>query len=104
MAAVAKLGQAGEEAGADSTTALAIGGYPLGDPKAALRAFAARPGAMIPHAKDGTEVVSSKEGPTSVYFPRADKGVQVEVYDPSPLRAMRLALSGRVPPVAGAGR
>jgi hypothetical protein len=95
---------AGEEAGADSTTALAIGSYPLADPEAALRGFAARPGAIVRHSKDGTEVVSSREQPTSVYFVGADKTVQVEVYDPSSRRAMRLALSGRVRPVAGGER
>ncbi len=95
---------AGEEAGADSTTALTIGSYPLADPEAALREFAARPGAIVRHAEDGSEIVSSREQPTSVYFVGPDKTVQVEVYDPSPRRAMRLALSGRVRPVAGAGR
>ena len=95
---------AGEEAGRDSTTALTIGSYPLADPEAALREFAARPGAIVRHSKDGTEVVSSREQPTSVYFVGPDKAVQVEVYDPSPRRAMQLALSGRVRPVTGGGR
>jgi hypothetical protein len=95
---------AGEEAGADSSTALTIGSYPLADPEAALGEFAARPGAIVRHSKDGSEVVSSHEQPTSVYFVGADKAVQVEVYDPSPRRAMRLALSGRVRPVAGGKR
>jgi hypothetical protein len=95
---------AGEEAGADSTTALIVGSYPLSDPEAALREFAAQPGAIVRRSKDGTEVVSSRERPTSVYFVGADKAVQVEVYDPSPRRAMRLALSGRVRPVAGSER
>jgi hypothetical protein len=95
---------AGEEAGADSTSALSIGSYPLGDPEAALRAFAARPGAIVRHSSDGTEVVSSREQLASVYFVGADKTVQVEVYDPSPRRAMRLALSGQVRPVTGSGK
>jgi hypothetical protein len=95
---------AGEGAGADSARALTIGSYPLADPEAALREFAARPGAIVRHSGDGTEVVSSREQPTSVYFVGADKTVQVEVYDPSPRRAMRLALSGRVRPVAGGRR
>jgi len=95
---------AGEEAGGDAAAALTIGSYPLADPEAALRAFAARPGAIVRHSSDGTEVVSSREQPTSVYFVGADGTVQVEVYDPSPRRAMRLALSGRVRPVAGGGR
>lgn len=95
---------AGEDAGADSAAALTIGSYPLADPEAALHAFAAQPGAIVRHSSDGTEVVSSREQPTSVYFVGAEKTVQVEVYDPSPRRAMRLALSGQVRPVAGGGR
>lgn len=95
---------AGTGAGKGSAPHLTIGSYPLSDPEAALRAFAARPGSIVRHARDGTEVVSSEAHPTSVYFVGADKGVQVEVYDPSPRRAMRLALSGRVRPVAGGGR
>lgn len=95
---------AGEKAGADPSTALTVGSYPLGDPEAALREFAARQGAIVRHAKDGTEVVSSREQPTSVYFVGPDKAVQVEVYDPSPRRAMRVALSGQVRPAAGSGQ
>ena len=38
------------------------------------------------------------ESPTSVYFASPDNSVQVEVYDPSPQRAMSLALSGKVQP------
>ncbi|MDX6609282.1 MAG: hypothetical protein QOF85_1207 [Solirubrobacterales bacterium] len=89
----------GGEAGDGSAAALAIGSYPLADPEAALQAFANRAGSIVRQAKDGSEVVSSEELPTSVYFVSSDKTVQVEVYDPSPQRAMRLALSGRARPV-----
>lgn len=95
---------AGEASGTDSSAVLTIGSYPLAAPEAALRAFAARPGAIVRHAKDGGEVVTSRERPTSVYFVSADRSVQVEVYDPSPRRAMRLALSGLVRPVTGGER
>lgn len=95
---------AGEAAGADSATALTVGSYPLDDPEAALREFAARPGAIVSHSKGGAEVVSNREQPTSVYFTGAGSSVQVEVYDPSPRRAMRLALSGRVRPATGSGQ
>ncbi|MDX6600916.1 MAG: hypothetical protein QOF13_118 [Solirubrobacterales bacterium] len=89
----------GGEAGEGSPAALAIGSYPLADPEAALTAFAERAGSIVRRARDGSEVVSSEALPTSVYFVSADKTVQVEVYDPSSQRAMRLALSGRVRPV-----
>lgn len=89
----------GGEVEEGSPAALTIGSYPLADPEAALQAFADRGESIVRHARDGSEVVSSEELPTSVYFVGSDKRVQVEVYDPSPRRAMRFALSGRVRPV-----
>lgn len=86
------------EDGGDSTEALTVGTYPLPDPQGALDDFAARPGSVVRQADDGTEVVTSSEQPTSVYFVDPDNTVQVEVYDPSPSRALSLALSGRVRP------
>lgn len=81
-----------------SSKVLIVGSYPLADPKGSLAGFAQRPGAIVRHASDGREVISSEERPTSVYFASPDDSVQVEVYDPSPRRAMSLALSGRVVP------
>lgn len=82
----------------EDSAVLTVGSYPLPDPKGALEGFADRPGAIARRAEDGTEVLSSEESPTSVYFASPDNSVQVEVYDPSPRKAMRLALSGRVLP------
>lgn len=76
--------------------ALTIGSYPLADPAAAIEELAQRPGAVVRHARDGREVVSSEARPTSAYFASPGGGVQVEVYNPSPKRAMGLALSGRL--------
>jgi hypothetical protein len=89
---------AGTEAGEGSAASLTVGSYPLADPKAATEDFAARSGSVVRRAKGGTEVVSGEENPTSVYFASPGNRVQVEVYDPSPKRAMGLALSGRVQP------
>jgi hypothetical protein len=88
----------GTEVGEGSAALLTVGSYPLADPEKDLEGFAKRPGSIVRHAKDGTEVVSSEESATSVYFVSPDNNVQVEVYDPSPQRAMSLALSGRVQP------
>jgi hypothetical protein len=88
----------GTEVGEGSAALLTIGSYPVANPEKALEGFAKRSGSIVRHAKGGTEVVSSEESPTSVYFVSPDNSVQVEVYDPSPQRAMRLALSGRVQP------
>jgi hypothetical protein len=88
----------GTAAGDDSTEVLTVGSYPVADPGNALEGFAGRPDAIVRHSRDGGEVISSEERPTSVYFVDPENSVQVEVYDPSPERAMRLALSGRVQP------
>lgn len=88
----------GTEAGEGSAALLTIGSYPLPDPEAALERFAGQSGAIVRRAKNGTKVVSSEKNPTSAYFVSPDNSVQVEVYDPSPRRAMNLALSGRVQP------
>jgi hypothetical protein len=88
----------GAEAGDESAAALTIGSYPLSDPNGALQAFAEKPGSVVRRSKDGREVVVSEQNPTSAYFVSPDNNVQVEVYDPSPKRALSLALSGRVRP------
>lgn len=85
----------GAAAGSTSNT-LTVGSYPVPDPGAALEAVAARPSAIVRHGRDGREVVTGEGSPTSVYFASPENSVQVEVYDPSPARAMSLALSGRV--------
>lgn len=51
------------------------------------------------HSGDGRVVVSNSKALLSVYFSAPDNSVEVEVYAPSPKRAMRLALSGRVRPI-----
>lgn len=89
----------GSEPGEASGEVLTVSSYPVADPAAALAEFAERPGAIVRKGADGTEVVSSEERPTSVYFVDPGNAVQVEVYDPSPERAMSLALSGDVQPV-----
>lgn len=87
----------GSEAGAESSV-LTIGSYPLPDPAAALEQFAAEAGSVVDRTWRGTEVVYSKANPNSVYFVPPDNSVQVEVYDPSPERALRLVRSGQVRP------
>jgi hypothetical protein len=84
------------EAGPDE--ALTVGTYPLPDPRAALATFAAEPGSLVRRSRNGLEVFSNEANRSSVYFASPDNSVQVEVYDPSPARALELALSGRVRP------
>ena len=84
--------------GADEAEALTVGSYPLPDPAGAVDAIAAEPGATVRTSRDGREVAASAERPTSAYFASPDNSVQVEVYDPSAVRALRLALSPQVRP------
>ncbi len=88
----------GAEAGSGGAEALTVGSYPLPDPAGAIDGLASQPGAIVRTADDGRTVVTNPERPTSVYFASPDNSVQVEVYDPSPARALRLALSPRVRP------
>jgi len=88
----------GTEAGGGSVALTTIGSYPLPDPQESLDGFAARKGSEVLRAEDGRKVVTSSDNPTSVYFVSPDNSVQVEVYDPSPQRAMTMALSGKVRP------
>jgi len=90
--------EAGAEAGEGEDEALTVGSYPLPDPARALAAFAERPGSETRRAPGGREVVFSRQKPTSAYFVSPGNGVQVEVYDPSPRRALALALSSKVRP------
>lgn len=78
---------------------LTVGSYPLPDPEAASANLAKSPGAIVRHSPAGVELVATAENPNSVYFASPDDTIQVEVYDPSPKRAMALALLGRVRPV-----
>lgn len=75
-----------------------IGSYPLPDPAGAVAALAAQPEAIVRRSENGRVVVASAERPTSVYFASPDNRVQVEVFDPSSARALRLALSLHVRP------
>ncbi len=88
----------GTAAGEASAGSLTIGSYPVEDPAAALEANAEAPGQITREGPEGRTLVTSEEGPTSVYFASSDNSVEVEVYDPSPQKAMSLALSGKVQP------
>jgi hypothetical protein len=77
---------------------LTIGSYPLSDPQGNLSGYAERQGAIVRQAPGGREVVTNEKTPTSVYFASPENSVQVEVYDPSPQKAMSLAVSGTVQP------
>jgi hypothetical protein len=88
----------GAAVGEGPTSSLTVGSYPVDDPGAAVEGYARRAGSRTLHGDGGLEVVVSGDAPDSVYFAAPDNSVQVEVYDPSPKRALTLALSGGVKP------
>lgn len=87
----------GAGVGEEPAAFLTVGTYPLPDPAGALESFLEEPGS-ITRSRAGRTVATSTKKPTSVYFVSPDNTVQVEVYDPSPKRALGLALSGQVRP------
>lgn len=86
------------EAGETRAGSLAVGSYPLPDPRKALDRFAGQPGAIVRRSPQLGKVVTNERARGSVYFVDPGNEVQVEVYAPSPRRATRLVLSGQVQP------
>jgi len=78
---------------------LTVGTYPTKRAFAALRRAAARDGAVSANVDRGGLLVFNNSAPKSVYFSYPKSGYQVEVYDPSPLQARGLVLSGSVKPI-----
>jgi len=78
---------------------LTVGTYPTKQAFSALRRAAARDGAVSANVDRGGLLVFNNSAPKSVYFSYPKSGYQVEVYDPSPLQARGLVLSGSVKPI-----
>ncbi len=89
----------GASVGESADSSLTIGSYPVPDPRKAVEGYAGRSGSQTLHGAGDLEVVNSEGAPDSAYFASSDNSVQVEVYDPSPKRALTLALAGKVKPV-----
>jgi hypothetical protein len=91
----------GAAAGDPRPDFLTVGTYRLPGAFAALKANAKRTGVKLRKAPRGFLAWVDPSNPTSVYLARPGAAYQVEVYDPSPKRALRLALSPSLRPVAG---
>src|SRR5919201_2839756 len=78
---------------------LTIGTYPQSHAFSTLRATARKQGMQTIQLDGGGLAFQYKSRPTSVYlaYPRSD--YQIEVFDPSPARALQLVTSGQVKPV-----
>ena len=75
---------------------LAIGTYPQRRAFATLRATAKEQGAQTIRLAGGGLAFQYKRRPTSVYLAYPGSNYQIEVFDPSPRRALELVVSGQV--------
>jgi hypothetical protein len=90
---------AGVAAGDRRPAFTTIGTYPRRGAVRVLRRLG-REGGMVSFPLDGGGIaVYSRARPTSVYLAFPGRDLHVEVYDPSPRDARRLARSGRIRPV-----
>jgi hypothetical protein len=73
-----------------------VGTYPVKDALDVLRRLSKHTGEKSTSVPGGGLAVYSSSLPTNVYLAYPDSNVQIEVFDPSAKRALRLATSGRV--------
>lgn len=78
---------------------LSVGTYPVGNAYEKLEAVAQLEGTAAEMLDEGALAVQSDEAPESVYVAYPDRDLQIEVYDPNPRQAFRIATSGAVQPV-----
>jgi len=75
---------------------LTIGTYPVKNSLDAVRAIAKRLQVIPVTLTGGAVAVQDTKHPTSVYLAYPGSDYQVEVFDPSPARALQLVLSGKI--------
>lgn len=85
--------------GSDDAAFLTVTTYPLKHAFDLLENAAREPGAVVDEAPGGGIIVTSEDASSSVYMAFPGEALQVEIYDPDPGRALRLASLGRVEPV-----
>ena len=88
-----------DKVGDRTPTYLTVGTYPTKQAFSAIQHAAARRGAVSAKIDRGGLLVFNNSTPKSVYFTYPKSGYQVEVYDPSPLQARSLVLSGSIKPI-----
>jgi hypothetical protein len=84
------------EAGDKRADFLTVSTYVQPDAVASLRRQSKRAGGTIAQAPGNATVYYDQEHPGSVYLAYPDKRVEVEVFDPSFQRALRLVESGQI--------
>jgi hypothetical protein len=76
-----------------------VGSYPVENAIDVLRDLSEQSGERSASVPGGGLAVYSTSSPSNVYLAYPGSDVQIEVFDPSAARALRLATSGRVVPV-----
>ena len=94
----------GVKPGTPSPNYLTIGTYPQRNAFATLRASAKSQGIGTLHLAGGGLAFQYKKRPTSVYLAYPGSDYQIEVFDPSPKRALQLVTSGQIKPVGAPPR
>jgi hypothetical protein len=89
----------GVKAGTSKADYLTVGTYPQPNAFATLRATARKQGVQTIPLAGGGLAFQYKGRPTSVYLAYSGSDYQIEVFDPSPTRALGLVKSGQVRPV-----
>jgi hypothetical protein len=87
---------AGVSVGTDQPKYLTVATYPVSNALGAVRGIAKRLRVTASRLEGGGLAVQDTKHPTSVYLAYRGSDYQVEVYDPSPARALQLVLSGKV--------
>ncbi|HLM31025.1 MAG TPA: hypothetical protein VK326_05135 [Solirubrobacterales bacterium] len=80
-------------------TLLTVGTYRVEDAYGVVQRQAEQPGSLTSHTPDGGFVVTNESNLTSVYIAYHAQDLELEVYDPDPKRAFKLATSGEIVPV-----
>ena len=86
--------------GSTDVTDLTISTYPVADAYTALQGLAEEKGAVNDTTPDGGYVYTNKGNPNSVYVAFPEQDYEVEVYDPSPKKALKTATSGAIVPIS----
>jgi hypothetical protein len=94
----------GVKLGNSNPNYLTVGTYPQPHAFATLRATAKKQGVQTIHLAGGGLAFQYNTRPTSVYIAYPGSDYQLEVFDPSPARALQLVTSGQVKPVGAPAR
>jgi hypothetical protein len=85
--------------GSRRQTSLTVATYPYSNAYRTLESASRQPGATTDRTPDGGLVVSVAGSNDNVHIAYASRDIQIEVYDPSPGRALALATAGDIVPL-----